>query len=713
MVNSQLLINFEADKSKKMKAIKKISFLLVLTLIIGVYSCKKDSKDMVLLEETPGINLEFMDNNVKPNDDFFKYVNGKWLESTEIPADRTRWGSFDELRQKTDEDALAILKSAMSDDKDLQKIEVLPGSDQEKAVHLFQTIMDTETRNKQGVEPVKSTLEKINAIENISDLQNYIIEVESSSGTGFFGFGVGADRKNSSINAGYLGTGRLGLPDRDYYVKDDDDSKEKRQKYIDHITRMLQYLGDSEEDAKSQAEQVLAFEIRLAEPRMDKVDRRDARKRYNPRSMDDLQSMVPAINWDNYFKGIGVKSIDTVIVSEVKYMESLQGILEENNVSDWKAFLRWSALNRAAGYLSEDLEKANWEFYSKTLRGAKEQRPAEERALQTINRTIGEALGKLYVDKKFPPEAKARAEEMIQNVIKAYEKRITALDWMGEETKQKAIEKLKATKIKIAYPDKWKDYSDLEIKSVEDGGTYLQNIANARKWNFKDDLEKLGKDVDKSEWFMAPQIVNAYFNPSYNEIVFPAAILQPPFYNYTADDAVNYGGIGAVIGHEISHSFDDSGSRFDKDGNLNNWWTDEDLKQFEALGAKLAEQYDRIEVLPEVFINGKFTLGENIGDLGGVNAAYDALQLSFEKNGRPEDIDGFTAEQRFFMSWATVWRTKSREEALRNQIKTDPHSPGMNRAVQPLLNIDEFYEAFDIKESDKLFLPVEERVKIW
>ncbi len=696
-----------------MKTIKKISFLLVLTVLIGIVSCKKDNKETVLLEKTPGINLDYMDNTVKPTEDFFKYVNGKWLESTEIPADRTRWGSFDELRQKTDEDALAILKSAMSDNKDFETIEVLPGSDQEKAVQLFQTIMDSVSRNEQGIKPLEPYLEKIDAIKDINDLQSFLIEMEPTGGAGFFGFGVGADAKDSNINAGYLGTGGLGLPDRDYYVKDDEDSKEKRQKYVDHITRMFQYLGDSEEVANNQAKQILAFETRLAEPRMDKVDRRDARKRYNPRSIGDLQKMVPVIDWSDYFKGIGVKSIDTVIVSEIKYMDALQGILSENNISDWKAYLRWSALNGAAGFLSDELEKANWDFYSKDLKGAKEQRPKEERALQTLNWTIGEALGKLYVDKKFPPEAKAKAEEMIQNVIKAYEIRINALDWMSEDTKQKAIEKLQATKIKIAYPDKWKDYSELEINSVEDGGTYLQNMLNAQAWNYKDDLDKLGKEVDKSEWFMAPQVVNAYFNPSYNEIVFPAAILQPPFYNYTADDAVNYGGIGAVIGHEISHSFDDSGSRFDKDGNLNNWWTDEDLKQFEALGAQLAEQYDKLEVLPEVFINGKFTLGENIGDLGGVNAGYDALQLSFEQNGRPEDIDGFTAEQRFFMSWATVWRTKSREEALRNQIKTDPHSPGMNRAVQPLLNIDEFYKAFDIKETDEMFLPVEERVKIW
>ena len=696
-----------------MKTIKKLSFLLVFALLIGIVSCKKENKETVLLEKTPGINLDYMDNTVKPNEDFFKHVNGKWLETTEIPADRRRWGSFDELRQKTDEDALAILKSAISDNKDFEKIEVLPGSDQEKAVQLFQTIMDSVSRNEQGIKPLEPFLEKIDAIKDINDLQSFLIEMEPAGGAGFFGFGVGADRKDSNINAGYLGTGRLGLPDRDYYVKDDEDSKEKRQKYVDHITRMLQYLGDSEEVANNQAKQILAFETRLAEPRMDKVDRRDARKRYNPRSIGDLQKMVPVIDWSDYFKGIGVKAIDTVVVSEIKYMNELQGILSENNISDWKAYLRWSALNGAAGFLSDELEKANWDFYSKDLKGAKEQRPKEERALQTLNWTIGEALGKLYVDKKFPPEAKAKAEEMIQNVIKAYEIRINALDWMSEDTKQKAIEKLQATKIKIAYPDKWKDYSELEIKSVEDGGTYLQNMLNAQAWNYKDDLDKLGKEVDKSEWFMAPQVVNAYFNPSYNEIVFPAAILQPPFYNYTADDAVNYGGIGAVIGHEISHSFDDSGSRFDKDGNLNNWWTDEDLIQFEALGAQLAEQYDKLEVLPEVFINGKFTLGENIGDLGGVNAGYDALQLSFEQNGRPEDIDGFTAEQRFFMSWATVWRTKSREEALRNQIKTDPHSPGMNRAVQPLLNIDEFYEAFDIKETDDMFLPVEERVKIW
>jgi putative endopeptidase len=536
--------------------------------------------------------------------------------------------------------------------------------------------------------------------------------MEPLGGGGFFGFGVGSDPKDSNRNVGYLGAGGLGLPDRDYYVKDDEDSKNKRDLYVKHITRMLQYLGDDEDSANKQAKQILAFETRLAEPKMDKVDRRDARKRYNPRSINDLQNMVPSINWRRYFTGIGAKDIDTVIVGELKYMGELQKILKENNVSDWKAYLRWSSLNGAAGMLSSDIEKANWDFYSKDLSGAKAQRPRDERALQRLNRTIGEALGKLYVDQKFPPEAKVKAQKMIKNVILAFENRINALPWMSEETKVKAVEKLKATKIKIAYPDKWKDYSEMKIMSADEGGSYLQNMLNATKYNYKKDLSMLNKPVDKSEWFMAPQVVNAYFNPSYNEIVFPAAILQPPFYNYTADDAVNYGGIGAVIGHEISHSFDDSGSRYDKDGNLNNWWKDEDLTQFESLGKALADQYSAIEVLPDVNINGEFTLGENIGDLGGLLAGYDALQLSFEGN-RPDDIDGYTAEQRFFISWATVWRTKMRDEALKTRIKTDPHSPGMNRAVQPLLNIDAFYEAFNIKEGDKMYISPEDRVRIW
>lgn len=689
-----------------MKLIKiSIPFILIITIIL--YGLNQEK-----LNTIPGINISYMDTLTKPSKDFFRYVNGTWLDSTTIPDDRTTWGSFSELRKKTDEDALNILKAAMSNNEDLKKIDLIPGSDQEKAVFLFETIMDTISRNNQGISPILPYLEKVKAIKNISDLQNYLIEMEPLGGGGFFDFGVGSDPKNSNRNVGYLGAGGLGLPDRDYYIKNDEDSKNKRNLYVKHITKMLQYLGDDKVLANKQAEQILALETRLAESMMDKVDRRDARKRYNPKSIDQLQKMIPLINWESYFTGIGVKKIDTIIIGELNYMINLQKVFKENNVSEWKTLLRWDVLNGAADMLSNEIEKVNWDFYSKDLSGAKAQRPRDERALQTINWTIGEALGKLYVEQKFPPEAKEKAQKMIKNVILSFENRINALAWMSEETKIKAIEKLKATKIKIAYPDKWKDYSQMKIVSIKNGGSYFQNMLNITKFNFNKDLSMLDKPVDKSEWFMAPQVVNAYFNPPYNEIVFPAAILQPPFYNYKADDAVNYGGIGAVIGHEISHSFDDSGSRYDKDGNLNNWWLDEDLAQFELLGKALADQYSAIEVLPGVNINGEFTLGENIGDLGGVLAAYDALQLSFKGN-YPEKIDGFSAEQRFFISWATVWRTKMRDEALKTRIKTDPHSPGMNRAVQPLLNIDAFYEAFDIKEGDNMYLAPENRVRIW
>ena len=695
-----------------MKTNKSPFLLLVLALFLSIFSCKEDNKKVAQLESVPGINLEFMDSKVKPTDDFFRHVNGTWLDNNEIPSDRTRWGSFDELRQKTDEDALAILKAAMSDNKDLEKIEVLPGSDQEKAVQLFQTIMDTISRDKEGVNPLKPYLAKIESIKNIDDLQQYLIESQPKGSAGFFGFGVGSHPKNSNINAGYLGNGPLGLS-RDYYVDQDENTKEKREKYRKHIVRMLQFIGDSEEEAKVNARTVLAFETRMAEPRMTKEERRDARKRFNPKSMNELSELVPTINWKNYFEGIGVKEIDTVIVSDPGYYKALNTILSENNLNDWKNYLRWSLIDRHAGSLSTEIDKANWEFYSRDLKGSKAQRDREERALGTINGTIGEALGKLYVDRKFPPEAKEKAEKMIKNIMLAYENRINNLDWMTADTKEKAIEKLKKMTVKIAYPDKWKDYSTMEVKSSDDGGSYFTNMESVRLWNFNDDLSKLGKPVDKSEWLMAPQVVNAYFMPPYNEIVFPAAILQPPFYNYQADEAVNYGGIGAVIGHEISHCFDDQGSRYDADGNLNNWWTEEDLTKFTALGKKLSDQYSNEEALPGVSLNGEYTLGENIGDLGGINAAYEGLQLYIKENGIPEKIDGYTAEQRLFLSWATIWRTKYTEEAIRNQIKTGVHSLGMYRAVMPLKNVDAFHNAFNIKEGDNLYIAPEERVRIW
>lgn len=655
----------------------------------------------------PGINVSYMNTKIGPGQDFFRYVNGTWLDKTEIPSDRTTWGSFNELIKKTDKDAMAILKEASKNPK------YLSNTDQGKAVNLFSAVLDTVGRNKRGIEQLKPYLKKIDAIKNVSDLQKYLAEMEREGGSGFFSIYIGADEKNSSKNSVSLSVSGLGLPDKDYYTSEDKDSKEKRAKYELHVAKMLQFIGESPEKAKQSAAEIVAFETSLSSPRLDRVESRDSRLQYNPMSIADLQKFTPAIKWNTYFSAIGLAKLDSVVVTEPRYMKALQTVFTENKVGQWKEYLKWDLLNSAASQLTTEIETANFDFYSKTLRGAIKQLPREEKALLVVNRSIGEALGKLYVEKVFPAEAKTKAVDMIHNVILAYQNRINNLTWMSDATKKKAIEKLDKITIKVGYPDKWKDYSALDIKSVADGGSYFENTKNLARWNFNKDLEKLNKPVDKTEWGMSPQTVNAYYNPSYNEIVFPAAILQPPFYNYQADEAVNYGGIGAVIGHEISHGFDDSGARYNADGNLVDWWTAEDLKQFTALGTALADQYSALEPLPGIHVDGKFTLGENIGDLGGINAAYDGLQLYLKKNGNPGLIDGFTPEQRFFISWATVWRTKSRDEAIKNQVKTDPHSPGMYRAYVPIQNVEAFYQAFGIKKGDPMYVEPDKRVKIW
>lgn len=659
-------------------------------------------------KKVPGIDLSLMDTSVSPKNDFFNFVNGTWLKNTEIPADKTRWGSFDELRQNTDKDALEILKDAANNPK------YNSNTDQGKAINMYKVAMDTIARDKQGIKPLLPYLARIDAVKNITDLQKLMMQEEAKGGgVGFFGVRIGADDKNSNRNVVTLGVGSLGLPDRDYYLSDDADSKEKREKYLLHIARMLEFLGENPEQAKKNAAKVLALEIEMSRPRLDRVERRDARKQYNPTSISDLQKMIPIFKWKNYFEGVGFKALDTVIVSQPRYMEALQTIFANNKVADWKAYMRWMLVRGSASQLSTKMESANWVFYGKTLTGALKQRPRHEKALQVVNGTVGEALGKLYVEKKFPAEAKEKAFKMIRNVMRAYQNRINNLVWMSDETKTKAIEKLNGLTIKIGYPDKWEDYSALIVKSPEEGGSYFLNAKNIAEWNWKKELEKQGKPVDKTQWGMSPQTVNAYYNPSYNEIVFPAAILQPPFYNYLADEAVNYGGIGAVIGHEISHGFDDEGSRFNAEGNLVDWWTEADLNQFTVLGTALADQYSALEPLPGIHVDGKFTLGENIGDLGGINAAYDGLQLYIRENGNPGLIDGYTPEQRLFISWATIWRSKMRDEALKNQVKTDPHSPGMYRAYVPLLNLDTFYDAFNIKPGDGMYFEPNKRVKIW
>lgn len=671
---------------------------------LGLMACKEEPKnEMAEAEKIPGIILENMDTSVDPKQDFYSFVNGNWVKTNTIPDDESRWGGFGVLRKSTRADVLEIIKTS----KELGKYE--EGSDQKKALLIFESELDTLARNEAGIEPIKPLLNAINSINNLSDMQTVYAKTVGVSAP-FAGIGANPDLNDSSMNTAWVFPGGLGLQ-RDYYLDQDSKSKEIRGQYKDHIARMFQFMEYDEASARKAAELVLKLETQLAQPRLDKVESRDIRNFNNPRAVSQLQEITPAIDWNKFIADMGVtQKVDTVLVMQPKYMAALNSFLKSTSIEDIKTLMTWSTIDNAAGFLTTEIEKANWEFYSKTLNGSKQMRPAEERALGTVDGSVGEAIGKLYVEAKFPPEAKEKAEKMIANVIKAFQNRIKVLDWMSEETKTKAIEKLDKFTVKIAYPDEWEDYSKMMVK---EGNSYAENMLAVGKWALEKNISEIGQPVDKKEWGMSPQTVNAYFNPLNNEIVFPAAILQPPFYNYTADEAVNYGGIGAVIGHEISHAFDDSGARFDGDGNVNNWWTPEDLTEFEKRGNALAEQYSAIEVMDSVFINGKFTLGENIGDLGGVLGAYDGLQLFFEENGRPEDIDGFTAEQRFFMSWATVWRTLTRDDALRTQIKTDPHSPGIYRATQPLKNIDAFYEAFDIKVGDDMYLAPEKRVRIW
>ncbi len=680
--------------------------LLLAMASLALFACKDDNKEMAKeSDKAPGINLAYLDTTVRPQDNFYQYVNGGWLKTAEIPADRTSWGGFQILRKSTDADVLAIIDSAQQSGKYAEN------SDQAKALYVFESQLDTAARNEAGIKPIQPALEKIASIKNVADMQRVLAENPAEISSPFFGLAVFSDPSDSNMNTAYIATGGLGLPDRSYYVKDDAESKKIREQYVDHITRMLQFLGTDEATARKNAEMILAFETKLAIPRLTKEESRDFRNFNNPKSIAELSQITPAINWNNYFEGLGIeKKLDTVILMQPKYMKTLQDILAKGNVEDWKTVMRWSTLNDAASQLTTEMEKANWDFYSKTLNGTKEQRPADERALATTNGVLGEALGKLYVDEKFPPEAKEKAETMIANVIEAYKTRINALEWMSDSTKAKAIEKLDKFTVKIGYPDKWKDYSEMEVNA---NNSFYENMVAASKWNYQDDLSDIGEPVDKTEWGMSPQTVNAYFNPFYNEIVFPAAILQPPFYDYKADAAINYGGIGAVIGHEISHAFDDSGARFDAEGNLNNWWTDKDLENFTKRGDALADYYSSIEVLDSVHINGKFTLGENIGDLGGVLSAYDGLMRYYETHEKPGKIDGYTPEQRFFMSWATVWRGIERDEALRTSIKTNPHSPGQVRGYAPLQQVDAFYKAFDIKEGDSMYIAPEKRVHIW
>jgi len=652
---------------------------------------------VTVAQQYQAIRLDLMDTSVRPQDDFYQYVNGNWMKSVEIPADQSRWGSFNELGEKTNEATLSILKAALNQDHP-------KGSDKQKIADLYRSYTDFDRRDQLGIQPIKPFLDRIDAIRSLEDLYRYLVDMAPIGGNPLFSVNVSAHMKNSRYNAVYLGAANLGLG-RAYYQKDDEANTRTLANYQEYINKLMPKVGQRTRDLKGP--RIVAFEKEIASRMLTVEQIRNAALRYNPVAVSDLRNLVKHIDLAQYLNDLGFRT-DTVIIGELKYFQELDQVLKPENLETIKDYLRFHLANDAATSLTRELDELSFDFWGRTLRGQQEQRPLDKRGLEFVNRTVGELLGKMYVEQHFPAEAKQAAEELVGYLRKAFEIRIKRLHWMSDATKEKALEKLSKFAVKIGYPDQWRDYSRLEV-----GLSLFENVLNARRWRFEENRAKQNSPVDRTEWGMTPQTVNAYYSPTQNEIVFPAAILQSPFYDYRADAGVNFGGIGAVIGHELSHGFDDSGSQYDGDGNLNNWWTAEDRTKFEAATAALAKQFEAYEPVPGVYVNGRFTLGENIGDLGGVAVAYEALQLYLKDKGDPGKIDGFTQQQRFFLSWATIWRAKTTEAFVINQVKTDPHSPAPYRAVGPLVNIDGFYEAFNIKEGDKLYVPKENRIVIW
>ncbi|WP_312819191.1 M13 family metallopeptidase [Kaistella carnis] len=656
------------------------------------------------VKEIPEKGLDFttFDKSVRPQDDFYNFVNGSWMKTATIPADKSTWGSFNKLGEDTDNNAMTILNSLLND-------KFAAGSEGKKIQDLYGTYMNMDKRNADGLTPIKADLSKIDAIKNLTDLQNYLNAATKNGENPFYAWGIDADLKDSKMNAVYLGNADLGMG-RDYYQKVNEKNSEALAEYTKYVASMLEVLGYK--NSAATAKNIVAFEKSIAQSYLTNEQIRDATLQYNPKTMTQLSALVKNVNLPKYLTSVGVNT-DRVIVGELKYYENLDKFINTKNIELIKDYMKFHLISSNASYLSQNLDDMKFNFYSKYLRGQQEQRAMNKRGYQVINGVLGEAFGKLYVEKYFPAEAKAQMVELIGYLKKSFASHITNLTWMSPVTKEKALNKLNKFTVKVAYPDKWKDYSKLTINSEAEGGSLYKNLQNVNEWQYQKDLAKIGKPVDRTEWGMSPQTVNAYYNPLNNEIVFPAAILQPPFFNPNADAAINFGGIGAVIGHEMTHGFDDSGAQFDADGNLVDWWTAEDKANFEKATKALAAQYGTYEPVKGTFVNGEFTNGENIADLGGVNIAYDALQMYLKDKGNPGEISGYTQDQRFFMSWATVWRTLQKEAALVNQIKTDEHSPGLYRAFGPLVNTDAFYKAFDVKPGDKLYKKPEDRIKIW
>jgi putative endopeptidase len=646
-----------------------------------------------------GLLLENMDTAVRPGDDFNAYVNGTWIANTEIPADR----ASNSVGLIVHEEATANVKTIIEEAADGDFPE---GSDEQKVGDLYASYMDMETRNQLGTQPLESEFAKVASLENREQLAVYLAEANKVGVNLPFALAQYVDFKDPGTYMMYTWQGGLGLPDREYYFEEGDQSEEIRQAYVTHIRQMFAKAGLA--DGESAADTVMTLETRLAAEHMKKEQTRDMVALYNKIPLAELGELMPDFAWDEYLDTAAISGIDGLVVTQLDYMRALNDIIRETPLADWKTYLTWKVLNANASLLSEELDRQNFEFYSKTLRGVEEPLPRWKRAVANVNNNLGEVVGKVYVARHFPPEAKEQMLELVNNLIKAYEISIKELDWMGDETKLQALDKLAKFTPKIGYPDNWRDYSNLDIEADD----LVGNMQRSNLFQYEINLARQGGPVDRSEWAMTPQTVNAYYNPPLNEIVFPAAILQPPFFDLNADDAVNYGSIGAVIGHEIGHGFDDSGSTFDGDGVLRNWWTDEDKAEFEKRTARLVDQYSEFKPFDDLSVNGEFTLGENIGDLGGLSIALLAYKLSLDGEEAPV-MDGFTGEQRVFIGYAQGWLGKSRDEALRQQINTDPHSPRQYRVNGVVRNVPEFYQAFDVAETDALYLAPEDRVKIW
>lgn len=643
--------------------------------------------------------MENMDTTVSPGDNFQMYVNGSWIRNTEIPADKSSYGVGRILHDKSQEDVKTIIEEAAASNKAV-------GTDEQKVGDLYAAFLDMKRRDELGVTPLTPEFQKIDAIASQKDLAAYFGYASIYGYGSPFEMFVDSDMKNPTIYALYALQGGLGLPDREYYVSDADKFPEIRKAYVEHIAAMLALAGVN--DGKKLAGDIMALETAMASKHIKKEEARDIVKMYNNYGVDSLDNVMTNFEFRQFLAGAGVNELDRIIIAQPTFTLAMNNLVPATKMDTWKAYLKWNVINARAAELTSAMDEQNFKFYGTTLTGRTEQQPAWRRGVDVVNRNLGEVVGKVYVSKHFPAEAKERMNKLVGNLIEAYKVSINELDWMGAETKMQALDKLSKFTPKIGYPDKWQDYSAVTIAK----DNLVGSLASAELVNHQEQVGRIGKPIDKTEWQMTPQTVNAYYDPTKNEIVFPAAILQPPYFDLNAEDAVNYGAIGAVIGHEIGHGFDDQGSTFNGDGVLKDWWTEGDKEEFKKRTGSLVSQYNAFKVFSDLNVNGEFTLGENIGDLGGLSIALKAYQMSLNGKDAPV-MDGFTGTQRVFMGWAQGWRNKSREQSLRMQVNTDPHSPALFRVNGVVRNIPEFYNAFGIKPGDSLYLAPEQRVKIW